>query len=296
MQRSDIDSRPLPRHGCSGFTGPGPSLACRDKMVTALKRVKSVKKREWRPPRWQGRWAHMCWGCAESPVLLAVQALRASTGTRATARSPSRCGGGRRSGRAVQREAGGPAAGGPANSTAPLAGVWGRGGSGIQRLWQQHQSITWGSKSVARQARGEVWAWLVARPERGRLRAAPQESWRRPKGIDSRVRRKFKGCGVIMPNIGYGTNKKTRHQLPNGARRRGRGGAGRARTCGTVCGQRSLRPLSEAIRRRWREAELVAWRGGQAERRLASRREAAGTARRRWGRPAEAKASSGAAL
>lgn len=43
-----------------------------------------------------------------------------------------------------------------------------------------------------------------------------QESWRRPKGIDSRVRRKFKGCGVIMPNIGYGTNKKTRHMLPNG--------------------------------------------------------------------------------
>jgi large subunit ribosomal protein L32e len=45
---------------------------------------------------------------------------------------------------------------------------------------------------------------------------AVSESWRRPKGIDSRVRRKFKGCGIIMANIGYGTDKKTRHVLPNG--------------------------------------------------------------------------------
>lgn len=39
--------------------------------------------------------------------------------------------------------------------------------------------------------------------------------WRRPKGIDSCVRRKWKGA-VRMPNIGFGSNKKTKHMLPNG--------------------------------------------------------------------------------
>ncbi|KAI9164325.1 60S ribosomal protein L32 [Blastocladiella emersonii ATCC 22665] len=40
-------------------------------------------------------------------------------------------------------------------------------------------------------------------------------SWRKPKGIDNRVRRRFKGQ-IPMPKIGYGSNKKTRHLLPSG--------------------------------------------------------------------------------
>ncbi|PWN97990.1 putative 60S ribosomal protein L32 [Tilletiopsis washingtonensis] len=44
------------------------------------------------------------------------------------------------------------------------------------------------------------------------------ESHRHERGIDSAVRRRFRGTAA-QPKIGYGSNKKTRHLMPNGYRR-----------------------------------------------------------------------------
>ncbi|XP_056654987.1 60S ribosomal protein L32-like [Monodelphis domestica] len=45
-----------------------------------------------------------------------------------------------------------------------------------------------------------------------------KRNYHKPKGTNNRVQRQFK-AQILMPNIGYGSNKKTKHMLPSRVRK-----------------------------------------------------------------------------
>ena len=67
-------------------------------------------------------------------------------------------------------------------------------------------------RKIVKKRKTKVQRWQAKLQIKLKGKKAP---WRKPKGIDGANRRRFKGTGKEV-KIGYGSNKKTRHLLPNG--------------------------------------------------------------------------------